>query len=44
MFDDQAHGRSPQLWLATHKPLAAAAGAGAALAATQLARVARNHK
>jgi short-subunit dehydrogenase len=44
MFDDQAHGRSPQLWLATHKPLAAAAGAGAALAATQLARVARNHR
>jgi NADP-dependent 3-hydroxy acid dehydrogenase YdfG len=44
MFDDKAHGRSPQLWLATHKPLAAAAGAGAALAATQLARVARNHR
>src|SRR4051812_28340621 len=43
MFDDQAHERSPQLWLATNKrPLAAAAGA--ALAATQLARVARNHK
>src|SRR3954467_1126853 len=44
IFDDQAHPRSPQLWLAPHKPLAAAAGAGAALAATQLARVARNHR
>jgi len=44
LFDGKAHGRSPQLWLTTHKPLAAAAGAGAALAATQLARVARNHR
>ena len=42
-FDDKAHGRSPQLWMATNKrPLAAAAGA--ALAAGQLARRARNHR
>jgi hypothetical protein len=44
MFDDKAHGRSPQLWLNTHKAPLAAATAGAALAATQLARVARNHR
>jgi NADP-dependent 3-hydroxy acid dehydrogenase YdfG len=45
MFDDKAHGRSPQLWLATNKrPLAAAAATGAALAAGQLARRARNHR
>src|SRR3954466_4516090 len=43
MFDDKAHGHSPQLWLATRKrPIAAAAGA--ALAAGQLARRARNHR
>jgi hypothetical protein len=38
IFDDQAKTRSPQLWLATHKPLlaagAAAMAAGAAAAAT----------
>jgi short-subunit dehydrogenase len=33
MFDDQAHGRSPQLWLNMHRAPVAAAAAGAALGA-----------
>ncbi|HEY7076497.1 MAG TPA: SDR family oxidoreductase [Solirubrobacteraceae bacterium] len=39
VFDDQAKTRAPQLWLATHKPIVAAAalaGAGAAAAARAL--------
>jgi short-subunit dehydrogenase len=40
-FDDKAHSRSPELWLATHKGAVAAAGAAAAGAAALLARQAR---
>jgi short-subunit dehydrogenase len=32
IFDDTAHGRSPQWWLNTHRPLVAAAAAAAAVA------------
>ncbi|HWH28335.1 MAG TPA: SDR family oxidoreductase [Mycobacteriales bacterium] len=37
-FDDRAHGRSPQLWLSTHRGLLAAAGAAAAGLAAAAAR------
>ena len=40
-FDDKAHSRSPELWLATHKGAVAAAGAAAAGAAALLARQVR---
>ena len=36
MFDDQAHVRSPQLWLTMHKH-AVLAGAGAAVAGVAVA-------
>jgi short-subunit dehydrogenase len=32
IFDDTAHGRSPQWWLNTHRPLVAGVAAGAAVA------------
>jgi NAD(P)-dependent dehydrogenase (short-subunit alcohol dehydrogenase family) len=41
MFDDQAHDRSYQLWANTHRPLVAAALAGAGAAAFGLARAVR---
>jgi NAD(P)-dependent dehydrogenase (short-subunit alcohol dehydrogenase family) len=37
-FDDLAHGRSPQWWLNSHRPLAAAAAAGIAVAAAAARR------
>jgi NAD(P)-dependent dehydrogenase (short-subunit alcohol dehydrogenase family) len=38
IFDDTAHGRSPQWWLNTHRPLVAAGAAAAAVAAVAAAR------
>jgi hypothetical protein len=38
IFDDQAHERSPQWWLNTHRPLVAAGVAGAAAAAVMARR------
>jgi NADP-dependent 3-hydroxy acid dehydrogenase YdfG len=38
IFDDNAHGRSPQWWLNTHRPLVAAGLAGAAALAATAAR------
>jgi NADP-dependent 3-hydroxy acid dehydrogenase YdfG len=38
IFDDTAHGRSPQWWLNTHRPLVAAAAAAATVAAVAAAR------
>jgi hypothetical protein len=41
MFDDKAKSRSLQLWLTTHRPLVAAAGAAAAAVAVGAVRLAR---
>jgi NAD(P)-dependent dehydrogenase (short-subunit alcohol dehydrogenase family) len=41
MFDDKAHGRSPQLWLTTHRPVLAGAVAGLAAVATAAVREVR---
>jgi short-subunit dehydrogenase len=38
IFDDSAHGRSPQWWLNTHRPLVTTAAAAAAVAAVAAAR------
>ncbi len=41
IFDDQAKTRSPQMWMATHRPVVFGALAGVAAAATGLVRAAR---
>jgi short-subunit dehydrogenase len=41
IFDDQAKTRSPQMWMATHRPVVFGALAGVAAAATGVVRAAR---
>jgi short-subunit dehydrogenase len=41
IFDDQAKTRSPQMWMATHRPVVFGAVAGLAAAATGVARAVR---
>ena len=41
IFDDQAKTRSPQMWMATHRPVVFGALAGVAAAATGIVRAAR---
>ena len=41
IFDDKAKTRSPQMWMATHRPVVFGALVGLAAAATGVARAAR---